>query len=288
MFHVIFRIALLVAVAGWLMSAQAAVEGPVRSEYVEAELVSEVESIRPGVPFHVALSLRHDPHWHTYWANPGDSGLETMLVWDLPDGFEAGDIQWPYPEFIEMAGLVTHGYERDVLLLVEITPPDNLEVGQPVRLKVRADWLECKEICLPGGADLALTLDVRDESPRPHEKWAERFTAARAELPLEDAGWTFQGTRADGVLRILALPPEWLETEIEEARFYALDPELVEYLPPQNWTRTDDGYTFELQQDPTYGHEPDRIRGVLVSEDGWRGPDSEKALFVDVHLEEAA
>ena len=264
----------------------AATEGPVRSEYVEAELVSEMASIQPGVPFWVAVSLRHDPHWHTYWVNPADSGLETMLVWDLPDGFEAGEIQWPYPEYIEMGGLVTYGFERDVLLLVEITPPADLDPGDSVTLKVRADWLECKEICLPGGADLALTLDVASDDTTHNEDWVERFSTARAELPLEDVDWSFEGHRADGRLTIHALSPDWFDGEITDARFYALDPELVEYLPPQNWSPTDRGYAFELIQDTTYDHQPDRIRGVLVSEDGWRGPGSEKALYVDVELSE--
>ena len=275
---------LLCAVAGRTMPA-AATEGPVRSEHVEAELISEMAAIEPGAPFWVALSLKHDPHWHTYWANPGDSGLETMLQWDLPDGFEAGEIHWPYPEYIEMSGLVTYGYERHVLLLVEMTPPADLETGEPVTLKVRADWLECKEVCLPGDADLALTLDV-EESERPDPERAEQFASARKELPLEDAGWTFEGLRSEGQMTIHVLPPDGFEDEIEDARFFALDPELVEYLPPQQWRATDRGYAFDLEQDATFGHQPDRIRGVLVADNGWRGPDSERALYLNAELSE--
>ncbi|MFZ9683332.1 MAG: thiol:disulfide interchange protein, partial [Cephaloticoccus sp.] len=56
---------------------------------VEASLVAAESSIQPGRPFTVALRLQHDPHWHTYWLNPG-TGLKTELQWDLPAGFTAG------------------------------------------------------------------------------------------------------------------------------------------------------------------------------------------------------
>ena len=63
---------------------------------VEVDLVSSVASIDPGKPFTVALRMQHDPHWHTYWVNAG-TGLPTSLTWQLPDGFKAGDIDWPVP-----------------------------------------------------------------------------------------------------------------------------------------------------------------------------------------------
>ena len=57
---------------------------PVRSRFVEAELVSNVKTIEPGVPFEIALRLSMDPEWHTYWENPGDTGLATTLDIELP------------------------------------------------------------------------------------------------------------------------------------------------------------------------------------------------------------
>src|SRR6185369_1520698 len=77
-----------------------------KAAHVEAELVSEVESIQPGQPFWVALRLKMEDHWHTYWQNPGDSGLATKIIWNLPEGFRAESIQWPYPEKIEAPPLV--------------------------------------------------------------------------------------------------------------------------------------------------------------------------------------
>ena len=52
----------------------------VKPNHVAVEWISEVKAIQPGTPFWVALRLAHDPHWHTYWKNPGDSGLATKVA----------------------------------------------------------------------------------------------------------------------------------------------------------------------------------------------------------------
>src|SRR2546430_13979446 len=74
-----------------------AVAAPVRTAHVEAELVPEQTALAPGRPLTVALRLVMERGWHTYWQNPGESGLPTTLAWKLPNGLSAGPIQWPPP-----------------------------------------------------------------------------------------------------------------------------------------------------------------------------------------------
>jgi DsbC/DsbD-like thiol-disulfide interchange protein len=121
---------------------------------VKASLVGAVDSVQPGKSFTVALRLQHDPHWHTYWVNPG-TGLTTNIAWTLPEGFSASPIQWPAPSIIKdhTGSVVGNGYEGDLLLPVTITPPANLQSGTPVNIKAFADWLMCEDVCMPGEAD---------------------------------------------------------------------------------------------------------------------------------------
>src|SRR5690606_8970528 len=91
--------------------------------FSDAELVSEVTSIQPGATFTVALRQLMGEHWHRYWKSPGDSGQETYIEWELPEGFEAGEIQWPYPERIDAGPLSSYGYSDEVFLLTDITAP---------------------------------------------------------------------------------------------------------------------------------------------------------------------
>src|SRR5690348_17074009 len=91
--------------------------------HVKATLVSDVTSIQAGHPFWVAVRLEMQPHWHTYWKNAGESGSPTEITWQLPSGFKAGPIVWPTPHKIAVPPVVSYGFEDEVLLLTQITPP---------------------------------------------------------------------------------------------------------------------------------------------------------------------
>ena len=81
------------------LAAGSAFAAPVvKTEHVEAELIAEKAAFQAGKPATVGLRLRMEPQWHTYWKNPGDSGLPTKIEWVLPEGWKAGPIQWPYPQ----------------------------------------------------------------------------------------------------------------------------------------------------------------------------------------------
>jgi thiol:disulfide interchange protein DsbD len=200
-----------------------------RSQHTEAELVSEMAAIAPGQPFTVALRLKMDPHWHTYWKNPGDSGLATTIEWTLPRDFAAGPIQWPSPERLEVGGLVSYAYEGEAWLLVEITPPRSLRPGTQVNLKARVDWLECKEICMPGGADLTLTLPVAT-TPRRNPAREIDFSRARALLPQA----LFTAVRIEDEGRQIALVMEQASPRlVPNAFFFPAQEQLIDYAAPQ-------------------------------------------------------
>ena len=196
---------IMAMLAGLLLTGQAG-GTPVKTANTTAELVADMAAIAPGQPFQVALKLTPREHWHTYWRNPGDSGLATTLEWALPEGFKPGAIEWPAPKALPFGPLTNYGYDHEHWLLVSMTPPGNLAEG-PVTLKVRADWLVCEEICIPEGADLELPLVVAKEAVKdPYQNAG--FRKARQALPVP-----FTGTaqfRAEGKtlgLRFTGLAP---------------------------------------------------------------------------------
>jgi thiol:disulfide interchange protein/DsbC/DsbD-like thiol-disulfide interchange protein len=129
-------------------------------ELVKAELLADTNAIVPGKPFTIGLLLRMVPDWHTYWAFSGDAGLPTELKWKLPSGWKIGEIQWPIPlKTIDPGDIETYGYEDEVLLMQEITPPQKLN-DSTVKLSAEANWLVCEKICIPGSATPQLELPV--------------------------------------------------------------------------------------------------------------------------------
>src|SRR6266581_2625925 len=154
-------------------------------QLVRAELLADTTAIVPGKPFTVGLVLRMAPGWHTYWKFSGDAGLPTEMKWKLPPGWKVGDIQWPIPlKTIDPGDIETYGYENEVLLLQEITPPSKLE-GSSAKLSTEANWLVCEKICIPGSATLQLDLPVASTSQPAN---TDVFARYRRLLPQNLAG----------------------------------------------------------------------------------------------------
>jgi len=127
-------------------------------ELVKATLLADTSAVVPGKPFTAGLLLRMAPGWHTYWRFSGDAGLPTEIKWNLPPGWKVGEIQWPIPLKTNDPGdIQTYGYQDEILLLQEITPPAKIDVS-PVKLSAEANWLVCERICIPGSANLQLEL----------------------------------------------------------------------------------------------------------------------------------
>lgn len=181
-----------------------------RDQRVEAVLVSEVTSIRPGEPFRVGLLLDHDPGWHTYWKSSA-TGYATSIQWDLPEGFSAGPIEWPVPEVYTFQDWIEYVYSGEVLLVVTITPPGELEPGT-VDLRFAADWLMCEQVCIPGGIQSVLSLPVMNAPPATSRTWAEAFARHERSSPEASGEWSLSAWQEpSGTLLMLAgqdLPAE--------------------------------------------------------------------------------
>src|SRR5882762_244926 len=144
-------------------------------ELVKAELLSDTNAIVPGKSFTIGLLLRMAPDWHTYWAFSGDAGLPTELKWKLPSGWKVGEIQWPIPlKTIDPGDIETYGYEKEVLLMQEIAPPQKLDNSR-VKLSAEANWLVCEKICIPGGATPQLELPVSTTSQPANSELFARY-----------------------------------------------------------------------------------------------------------------
>jgi len=164
--------------------AAAASSAAFADEHLSVSLVSARDALVPGERNWLGLRLTHAPHWHTYWVNPGDSGLPTKLAWHLPDGFRAGDIDWPAPQRFQVGELYNFGYTGDMVLPIAIDLPATAQGS--AKLSVDAKWLVCEEECVPGKATLALELPLRAAAVADKDL-AALFAAARAAQPIADA-----------------------------------------------------------------------------------------------------
>ncbi|MGV8804832.1 MAG: protein-disulfide reductase DsbD family protein [Polaromonas sp.] len=174
----------------------------VSTEQVRAELLAWApEGVQAGQPVWLGLQLAHQPEWHTYWINSGDSGLPTQLQWQLPQGVEAGGIAWPTPKKIPIGTLANYGYERTVLLPVPLSIAPGFDAPR-LDIRLKASWLVCRKECIPQEGDFVLSLPVKgstaasapafqaafDATPKPLAPGASRIAVAGQTLKVSLAG----------------------------------------------------------------------------------------------------
>ncbi|MCA9781594.1 MAG: hypothetical protein KC800_32975 [Candidatus Eremiobacteraeota bacterium] len=230
---------------------------PVRSGNVEAELISSSASPQAGEEFWVGVVLRPDEHWHTYWRNPGDTGLATTVEWTAPAGVTVSELHWPFPSVYDDGGLVSYIYEDEVVLLAKVTVSPEWQEGAGFELRAKVNWLACKEACVLGKADLSLGFPT--DSSQSLASAAERLPDS---IPVSaTAEWL-----NDSQIKLRVQNPA-LES-VEGAYFFSIPDLAVEPSAPQSFERLEDGFTLTLVKSQTNPAKPESLDGVLVVEQG--------------------
>jgi len=279
----LFRLPLLlVALPALLFAAESK---PVKKGAVAVSLVTDAAAIAPGKPFTVALRMQHDPHWHSYWIAAG-TGYPTAITWTLPEGFKAGDIQWPAPHPLEDSSgkIVGNGYDGDNYLLVEITPPETLPTGATVTLNAAVEWLMCQDVCMPGDANLTMSLPVAAAATT-DARWTQAFADTRLKLPDVNTGWDLSATRDDKDVILRLMPKPGTTHQPAGLRFFA-DDGYVDYSLPQKITADNGGWVLVMALDAAADKNRKRLTGVLTSTNGWKDGSGYDGLLIDVAFDE--
>ena len=264
--------------------ADTAVAAPVKTPHVEAELVARHRAFQPGQPLELALQLKIVDHWHTYWQNPGDSGLPTRLTWSLPAGFVAGAIEWPYPKKLPLGPLMNFGYEGEVLHLVTLQTPATFKAGETVLLRAKADWLVCSDVCIPESADVSLALPAVGSMPLPDTRWVDAFAKAHRDLPGKLENWSTSANLADGKLTIEFSPPAGTELLIAEANFFPLREDLIANAGTQVLSKTVTGFRLSIPSADPVNVALKSADGIIVAADGWGSAYAGKAVAFSAPL----
>lgn len=223
----------------------------VEAEHAKARLIAS-DAIAPGGAAHIALELVAEEGWHTYWINPGDAGMATRVEWSAPKGFTATPISFPAPVRFEGDGVTSFGYEGRVVLPATLTAKKRAKGA--AKIGATAKWLVCREICLPGEAELSLAIPVKKDAV-PGD--------ALAGIP-PDADWP---AALEGFTLVVRSPEP-----LERAYFFPEKAGLVDPSAAQTLTKREDGsYSIALPRAANAKLEGKEIVGVLVSgERAWR------------------
>ena len=230
--------------------------------HLTAELVSVAPTIAPGGTLQLGLVLTLEEHWHVYWINAGDSGEPPKIIWTLPTGLTAGPMQFPAPSRLPLGPLMDFGYEDTVAFPVLLTASPKLKPG-PAHLDAKVSWLVCREVCIPGKANLGLNLAVGPGTAPPAEPvgaLGEALTLIPKPLPT-DAKLTITGGKTDLVFTLTTGKREI------NAEFYPFDQEQIANAPDQQVEPLPDGVRLRVQRAPELTTLPHQMHGVLKLSD---------------------
>ncbi len=251
--------------------------------HMSVTLVADQTSLSPGSTFTLGVLFKPEPGWHIYWKNPGDSGLPPRFRWSAPRGITIDNPLWPYPDRIPTGPLVNYGYSTGETLLPFQSTLDSGTTENKVTVKLAAEWLVCKEECLPGKAALSLTLPV-STTPSAPSKEAPLFEKTYRLIPprLDKVSLAIEEQEDHVVLAIIPLEGRFLPTS---AIFFPDDPKIITNAGPHSSKKEGDVLTITLKRDKNRKDSVSRLRGVLVSEQGWSQEGTPLAVHVDTSPE---
>jgi len=217
---------MIVSIFGVVLSglAQAA-----DSAKAQLELVSAKTPIKAGESVLLGLRMKIEPGWHTYWVNPGESGMKPAIEWKLPAGFGPVRVGFPFPHAFQAGEMLSYGYEGEVVFPVWIDWPEKLtELPTELTFGVQMRWLTCSaDACLPGYTNTAIILPVGDPAPTAA---AEAIAAAIAQTPAVQEGWKLVVAEANRKVLITLHAPKGLN--LAKATVFPISEQALDFRTP--------------------------------------------------------
>jgi thiol:disulfide interchange protein len=229
-------------------------------EHLHVQLVVPSSTLPRGAASDAGLYFKLEQGWHVYWMNAGDSGEPPRIRWTLPAGITASALEFPPPSRLPLGPLMDFGYENEVLFPFTLAADSNAATG-PATLHAQVNWLVCREVCIPGKADLEVTRTVTAAgTSMPVEPDSSLFARLGNNLPQplpKSDKLGFVSTQAGFRLTVLTGQRE------TQASFFPADQNILDNPAPQKLTPTAKGFTLELKEDANLTQTPNVLRGVL-------------------------
>lgn len=234
----------------WSVSASARDNGG----QVSVALLSATASPRPGQTILVGFRMIPKAGWHTYWSNPGESGLPASVQWRAPRGLQFGALLHPAPTILAVSGMTSYVHAGEHVLLSRVRVGSALKRGTSLPIRARLSWAICSDsLCVPQKADFELRLVVGDGAP---SSAARLLKIAEGRVPR----MLGQGRFAVQQNHLRLILPTIVRIDPRRARFFPDENEILSASPVR--IRVARGRT-EVIARRIGRSDPRRINGVL-------------------------
>lgn len=230
------------------------------------------------IPIGILIELEND--WHIYWRNPGDSGMPTSIDFNLPDGITISEIKWPAPKAFEYDGLASYGYEKQVLLLADLSVPKNYNLSS-IEITANLKSLICKDVCIPFNTTVSTEIDLANNY-RVEDQIIRLFIDARNNLPEVKHNIDFSVKVDDKIITLIIQNTEINFAEIESLYFLPYDNGIFQNSIDQKFKQNENKTELTVEFDHFRIEEPKEIYGLLVYVFG--NPNKSKKVYEIIQL----
>ncbi len=225
-------------------------------------LISESTAFRIGATTTVALRITMDAGWHTYFTNPGDAGLPLAAQWTLPPGVTISPLRFPTPHVLPQPPLMSFGYEREVLVLADLSVAPSVPVGTKLSIAADVDFLVCADVCLPASAHVELS--ARSAAEVRPSQWDAAVRTTRAQLVQGASGWTMTAWRDSTRVMLFARAPESARATLRAAYVIPDSTGVLEHAAPQQVVMRGDTLVLAMTAARGFADSTSRFTGVLL------------------------
>ena len=231
------------------------------TQNLHVQLVFPQTRLAPGASVQAGIHFKLEPGWHIYWKNAGDAGEPPKIQWTLPAGVTATGLEFPAPTRVPLGPLMDYGYEHEVLFPFGVKVAPTARTG-PAVLQAKVHWLVCRDVCIPGNAELEQNVTIaRESGATPVSSFDQGLiNQAKRQLPTalpagEKAIFQYTGTG-------LRLQVDTGKRETK-AVFFPADESVIDNPAPQKVTPTTTGLILDLKKDSSLTSVPAKLNGVL-------------------------
>lgn len=245
-----------------------------KSNLVKVEVVKS-HNTHNNQPFYLLIKLNIKDGWHTYWRNPGDSGMPTDIQFETQDNIKISDIIWTeLPQRFPFDDMVNFGYDKVQNLIVKVEPNNN---NKDITIKANVFWLVCKTECIPQDTSVTITIPYSENSSPNTDNLTMINNLIKSAPTHQDIAYS--SAKIEGDYFVLETNDNLLKENKftffpYHAGFFANTISPIIDKNGENWT-----YKFRLDE---YKIEnPDKFEGLIVIGD----EENSKAVEVNIPIE---
>jgi len=125
---------------------------------ISTELILPRKYATPGQLRQVIIKTTLKKGWHTYWKNPGESGLAPEFSLS-GEHYELKKIHFPIPLYYQKSEIINYIYKNEVLFVADLLIKKSAPKGK-LHLQGSANFLVCENSCIPQSTEFSATINI--------------------------------------------------------------------------------------------------------------------------------